>query len=311
MLNQQTTQNYRITFALAILYLAVVAYGSLLPFDFITTEHATAAPLQRLGDLLAAPTWSLGPAHDLLCNALLYLPFGWLAVTAARLRQRSGLPTALLAILITAAVAWTLECLQGLMPIRVASSTDWLCNVSGAGIGALAAIILYPLTAQIAHAVSHFAQHTARRLGKWTGRRTAAIVLLLLCVVVVRYWFDAFPEPHRLVGPAMGRINPMPGLLHFMMPYDSAALTILRQAGGFALLAGLMSLALGKGRPCARSASVVLGVVLIALGAEVMKLYDAGRYPDITDPLLAALTAAAVATALHRVSISGNDVIPA
>ncbi len=298
MLNHHSINSSRYRFRPAWLYLAAVAYGSLLPFQF-AAPGSDIHGLSRIVHLLTVPRWMPGPIDDLVLNALLYAPFGWITVTAAMQRCRSVGWTIVRSIGIVAATSWTVECLQHLMPMRFASLTDWLLNAGGAGIGALAALILRPLLGRIGRGLIRSAGRV-----RISAQHTGPIAVIGLLLMVMWLGFDALPQSQRLITPSLDRVNLMPGLPHFQMSYDAAARSMATQAGSFALIALMLSLAMGKGRPSLRTGLVIAGVMGIALAAEAMKLLDAGRYPDVTDPLLAALTAAFVGAILRRLTPS-------
>lgn len=118
---------------LAWLYAALVVYASLYPFtgwrdQGIAWWSFVGAPVPRY--------WS---GFDVVINLLGYLPFGallLLQLVHSRLRRWA----VLWAVFIAAALSFSLEALQTLLPMRVASREDWLLNTLGAALGAGAAL---------------------------------------------------------------------------------------------------------------------------------------------------------------------------
>ena len=110
-------------------YSALLVSGSLYPF--------TSWQNDRLLDL--SFLWAAWPRKitriDLLTNLFIYIPFGILAMRAIYHRQFS-LTHWFNIFLLGAAFSATMECLQLLVPTRVASNTDILINSAGAAIGA-------------------------------------------------------------------------------------------------------------------------------------------------------------------------------
>ena len=80
-------------------------------------------------------------SFDVVTNIIGYLPFGMLAVFALYPHVR-GVWAALLAILCGALLSGTMEAVQTFMPSRVSSNLDFLTNIAGTGIGAIAGALL-------------------------------------------------------------------------------------------------------------------------------------------------------------------------
>ncbi len=121
----------RLAKQLAVVYTLLAVYGSLYPF---TGWHNSGTPLTAF--LLAGwPRYIT--AFDLVTNALAYVPLGflWVAVWLPRLGAIGAVAVTLC---LGGSLSLGLEMLQNLLPSRVPSQLDILCNLAGTFIGALA-----------------------------------------------------------------------------------------------------------------------------------------------------------------------------
>jgi VanZ family protein len=115
---------------LLIIVVALIAYGSLYPFNFKpdAIEGGVFAALERL-------SWARAGRSDHIANVLLYLPLGfclflWLAT---RLRR---VPALLLATLLGASLSLAIEVAQVYVSARVPSLKDLALNTLGTALGA-------------------------------------------------------------------------------------------------------------------------------------------------------------------------------
>lgn len=116
------------------LWAAVVAYASLLPFDF---RHPP-VPHRALGifDIRVLPT----NADDVRTNILVYAPVGWLIVRALRRRGRTAVGALGRAVLLGGALSVTLEGLQTCTASRIGSWLDVGLNLAGSLFGGMASL---------------------------------------------------------------------------------------------------------------------------------------------------------------------------
>ncbi|HMM47208.1 MAG TPA: VanZ family protein [Thiobacillaceae bacterium] len=128
------------TLWLAVLYGALIVYGTLFPL-----WEWTFPPLEWANPITAP--WPRSPSRtDLLVNVLAYAPLGLL--TALWLRLRTNLLIAVvLAVSLGSALSFALETLQSALPSRVPSPLDWIANTAGAAMGAFVATALDPRSA--------------------------------------------------------------------------------------------------------------------------------------------------------------------
>ena len=108
-------------------YLVLLAYGSVLPFQFVAPCYADGYLLHSFRQ--AAPT-----LEDLLVNLLIYMPLG-LLLALARNRYRSPIAAMVCAVVLAGAVSLVCELAQLFVVSRVASWTDVVLNVCGGAVG--------------------------------------------------------------------------------------------------------------------------------------------------------------------------------
>lgn len=126
--------------SLAAVYLMLVAYASLYPFEGWRWPAG-----QSLPALMALPWPPYRSRFDDWANLLGYAPLGALLV-AAVLRNGGSTARALVAgIAVPAAMSYVMEVVQNFIPGRYPSLRDWALNAAGAGAGALLAWMLQAL----------------------------------------------------------------------------------------------------------------------------------------------------------------------
>ena len=151
---------------LTLLYAALIVYASLFPFTGWRDQGIVPWAYLR------APWPRYWTGFDLAINLVGYLPMGFLLTLALRLRTRARWTAALLASVATAALSFTMECLQSYLPLRVASNVDLGFNALGGLLGALGAALLDRLGA---------IEHGRRVRSRWFARDArGALVLLAL-----------------------------------------------------------------------------------------------------------------------------------
>ena len=125
---------------LALLYATLIAYASLFPFTGWRDQGL--APWAYL----QAPLPQYWTRFDISANLLGYAPLGFL-LTLASMRTKRGWPAVTLAGMAAALLAFTLECLQSYLPLRVASNLDLGLNAAGGLLGALIGYVMERLGA--------------------------------------------------------------------------------------------------------------------------------------------------------------------
>lgn len=119
---------------LLVAWIALIVYASLYPFAGWRWP-----PGASLLELLRLPWPRYWLAFDIGANLAGYFPLGFLVYVALWRRGIALAAAALGALAGGAALAWTLEATQNLLPQRVPSLLDAVINMGGTGLGALAA----------------------------------------------------------------------------------------------------------------------------------------------------------------------------
>jgi VanZ family protein len=125
---------------LAWLYVGLVVYASLFPFDGwrnqgITPWFFVTAPLPKY--------WT---GFDVAINVSGYAPLGFLLALSGLRSGRTRAPV-LAATLAACLLSLAMETLQSFLPVRVPSNVDWALNSAGAWLGAVLAFLLERLGA--------------------------------------------------------------------------------------------------------------------------------------------------------------------
>ena len=297
---------------LAGVVIAVLLYGSLIPFDF-----AWSAAVERSGgvwpallDTFTSPQWITAPEgasstgmsfamSDLLMNLLLYLPLGVTLRMALRKRLRCGPFEVLGTIAIALTLSWSVESLQSLMPMRVASINDVLANSGAALIAALVAPWIwraYRLTSFWLYCRLAGVLITLRTLAQRPG---VAIALAVINAVVIGLWYVGELQKSGIGNQSM---IALPFERAFELPYDLGVLVLGEALLAYAGIGCLLLLLTYTGVQRIAMGWVVLGVVVLAFAAEISRAATHNAAPDITGPLLALSAAAIMAVTLYTFS---------
>lgn len=118
-------------------YLLLIVYASWFPFS--GWREAGVSPLAYV----IAPWPRYWTVFDLATNIAAYVPLGLLAVFVLYPKIRS-MRAAFIALAGCAALSLLMEAVQTYLPSRVPSNLDLLTNLAGAGIGAMAGVLLAP-----------------------------------------------------------------------------------------------------------------------------------------------------------------------
>jgi len=171
---------------------ALIAYGSLYPFDF---EFGGNAPglLQALGQL----SWARAGRSDRIANLLLYVPLGFCLTLWLEGRARDRIAV-LAATVCGATLSLCIEIAQVFIASRVPSFLDVAFNTGGALGGAVGGVAWRALSARLPSAV---AEGTARG-GK--SDRGGSIVLLLW---LATHWAPFVP--HFTLGKLKAALQPL------------------------------------------------------------------------------------------------------
>ncbi len=285
---------------LALFWLALVVYGSLLPWglDISGLTDKAGGVWPAVLAWLSSPQWvqvkyevsSYGVpnwASDLVLNLLLYGPLGvLLRLTMSRVTGRH-IVQIITAGLSVVAISWMIEATQSLIPGRVAAIQDIIANSLGGIVGVLlghkinsvwraAAFLFYRKSAK---------QRIAMNQCMSEPRYRPALMFLvaLINAVLIGGWY--YLSVHG--GESERVLQLVPFREQFARSYDVAAVLLGRSLIVYCLLGGMLMLMLMRGRTRVALSLVMLAVALMAAFVEAMKLISGGAPADVTEPLLA------------------------
>jgi VanZ family protein len=191
---------------LLILYLCLVIYTSLTPFNFLSDSHVLP------WSWLLAPTPRYIPIFDVITNIVGYLPFGFLMIFSLYPRLLKW-PAFIGTLFLGIFVSGCLESLQTYLPTRIPSSIDWYSNTLGVLIGALFALPFSP---------QWLSGNKAARIRELIfGEHQGFFLLLLLCPLAQIYPQNAWLGMGDF-GLQMTRISPF-----WSFPLNNASQEIL------------------------------------------------------------------------------------
>jgi len=273
----------------ALLWAGLVAYGSLMPFDFDPS---------RFGAGIFALSAERSPVEDVALNLALYVPLGVLL--------RLAWERWWLAALGVAALSYAMECAQGLSPTRVGA---WQDVVSNAAPGVVAAIVTPWCVAWFRRAA--FACYTRGvlfdRTIRWARSRPwLMLVVVAANLVLFALWWSAHVSPVRPSDSLA--TNWMPFGDHFARSYDTAALFLGRSLVVYCVLGMLLSIAMMRKtqrRPLMWVALVTAALVGVV---EVVRRTAGRDHADVTEPIVAVIAVLLVFTSawlfIHAVRCS-------
>jgi VanZ family protein len=202
----KNTKPFFLARLMLILYLCLVAYASLTPFNFSIISHL------KIWSWLLAPTPRYIPIFDVLSNVIGYLPFGFLMVVSLFpkfLKWQAFIITLFLGM----AFSGVLESLQTYLPTRIPSLIDLYSNALGVLIGALFALPMSP---------QWLSGNQAERVRESIfGNQQGFFLLMILCPLAQIYPQNAWLGMGDL-GMLETRISP-----YWTMPLDHASQEIL------------------------------------------------------------------------------------
>ncbi len=189
-----------------ILYLCLVGYASLTPFNFAYGTHLV--PWLWIN----APIPKYIPIFDVLSNIIGYLPFGFLMIFSLfprLIKWHAFIVCLLLGVLFSG----SLESLQTYLPTRIPSNIDWYSNIIGVLVGALFALPLSP---------QWLSGNKAERIRESIfGNHQGFFLLMLLCPLAQIYPQNAWLGMGDL-GLLITRVSP-----YWTFPLNNASQEIL------------------------------------------------------------------------------------
>jgi len=307
--------------------LALVIYGSLLPFDMAWAEswRAAAGPGDWLLQRLSAPQmpdaslfFNASSRHgvpawvsDVVTNVLLYVPLGGLLLFASRGRGLK-LPMRILGVTaLLLCVSYTMEVVQDLSPHRTAAVSDLALNVAGGLLGACLAVPtlrvirrgVFSVYCRFAGTIHAFADF----LNTQRYRPATMFVAVALNVAVVGGWIFLEIKPDA---PGKAReVNVMPFQRHLVeRSYDEAAFELGGTLMVYCVVATLLCLKMLRRNTQRRLLVMIVIVAGVGIGAELFYHFRGHGRADVTEPILAAMAVLTVLTtaflAVHAVRCS-------
>ena len=275
-------------------WLVLVAYGSLLPFEFYNGA-GIAATFEQSWQL----RWYIGPTPDVMLNLLLYVPAGMLLRMGVKRRGAGRAWQFAGPIATVAMVSLLLEWTQMWMPGRFSSSTDLLLNVTGGLIGAVIADAVLGVT-RLAALQLHATWRWLRRTGhELLSHVPARIAFLTGIVALLTTAWIVLPQANTALSRGWSAGNWIPFLRHIELPYDQATTQILLTAAMYGTVALVIRAGLSV---LMRHATRRIIVDAIALGLAVAFTALAAMRlgtMDVTESLIAVTAAASIIIAPH------------
>ena len=263
-----------------ILYLIAI----LTPFDFVTSSAELSEKVaSNLYALWVAPV-GCGPAPcklKFLATLLAAVPCGWWF--AARRRGKGN--AWVLAVPVALIVATIVELLHFLMVSGVSQGASVFLRASGMVIGAAT----YPLR-------RHLAAIDLNRVGL-----PAALILMGLNIGAVAYVAGWFRSQKIGITAGIARLTDivwLPFFYQYYSPYQSTMYSAMVHAALYAPVGVVCWLGSGRRNHVQLWPATVLAGVLAFL-AETSKVFLAGRLPDYSDVLIAAVSATATLAVLR------------
>lgn len=299
---------------LALIWLAMIAYGSLIPFDFHVEAlyQQTGGWAQLILHILTSPRWvfvdAMGQAADGgswiadgWTNLALYGPLGLFLRLGFRRRRWTRRRQVLTAAVVLLSVSYLLESTQSLTWSRVPSLIDVLANVSGGLFAALLAVhIRAAFTTVVFGVYCRITRLLYASVGALRRKRGVLYTVILVDIGLVLAW----------VWYVVGRSTPtsnnwLPFANEFMLPYDLAAVRIAENMIVYCLAAMLISLPLLAMNIRRRFDWLVLAMALLAAlrqGIVHFEGFSPSLRADVTQWILAVGAAVVLATSAHLVA---------
>ncbi|MEM9414225.1 MAG: hypothetical protein AAGA29_01950 [Planctomycetota bacterium] len=296
---------------LAGVWLVLMVYGSLLPFDLqparFFAEHGGVGP--GVVAWLSGPGWVQATGEttalgfslsmvDLTVNLVLYVPLGVMLRIAMRRRGLGTMMQIVFASGVVAALGWLMESTQAWSATRVASLADFVANV---GMGMLAVLLAPWLWSAAMRAMfwlycrCAWPLHALRVRLRFL-RRSPRVMLatVLLTAGLLTVWYATLAaQTFSVTASAQpnGQIT-LPFERHFASSYDVAAMILGRSLLVYASLGCLLSLTMLRSRAKVSLRRVVIAVLLVALGVELYRALVGGAFrTDLTEPIIAVAAA--------------------
>jgi glycopeptide antibiotics resistance protein len=262
---------------LALGFLALLVYGSLVPFDYRPVPWGEA--VARLRAACALPV-RVESRSDWAANVVLYVPLGFLSLAALAVDRRwpAGLAWGLLVVPACAALSAAIEFTQLYFPPRVTSLNDIVANAGGAAVGVF---VWLTMGERLTGWLRRFWSGLGTYRG-WALRSLAAYLAVLVLVETTP--FDLTLSPVDLYHKyRAGRVRWVPFAAGEVGPFDMIQKSLVNIA--YFLPAGVLLAGL-PGRPWRHPRHwprVLAAGLAMAAGVELLQLFVYTRFFDVTD----------------------------
>jgi VanZ family protein len=257
-------------------YVVLYLIASLTPFDFVTSagELAEKAASDLYGLWIAPVSCGAAPCGlKFLSTLLAAIPCGWWFAARRRWLGHAWLAAIPVALL----VATIIELLHFLMVSGVSQGASVFVRASGMVLGA----------------ATYSCRQRVGTLDPNRVARPAALALFVVNVAAIAYVAGWFRSPRVSVATAVARLDDivwMPFFYQYYAPYQSTMYSAMVHAVLYAPIGAVCWLGARRRDHAPLWVATVLAVV-VAWVAETSKVLLAGRLPDFTDVLIAAIAA--------------------
>jgi VanZ family protein len=252
---------------IAVLGIAAIVYGTLVPFNF--QRHRPVA--WQLQVLPPEP-------GDALANVLIYVPMGAFLRLLVRRRGSWWFTECALSLLVAGGVSYATEVLQSLLPSRVPTLTDTVCNVLGAAAG----VVVAPAFQRWLRLLHAWVYRTSREAPFTAAAGMLAVGLVIYALAP----FDVNPTPaHVWAAWDAFQASWDHGLADGYALSPAAVIRKWASAAAYGALAFLLVLA-GResGRGLRRGAwHTLTRLLLLATAVEGMQLFTVSHVADWRD----------------------------
>jgi glycopeptide antibiotics resistance protein len=169
---------------LCLVYIAVIFYGTLLPFDMTADVDAAIGRLER--ELTVWYDGFFNNRRDILLNVAFFIPLGILV--AVGYTGKSRWAAVLVAGVVGATVSLTVEFLQLWSPSRTAEAADLVTNTAGCLAGGF-------IGATMGRSVG--SRLTGETSGKWSLRPLRPVAIALLLLLLLDATDPFYPVTHK------------------------------------------------------------------------------------------------------------------
>ncbi|QQE11016.1 VanZ family protein [Planctomycetota bacterium] len=287
----------------------LVAYGSLIPFEFEAFkgwfEFICSPSWQQMSwsrSSLGVPAW----VSDWAVNVLLYVPLGLLLRLSFNGKWRKRWIALVVPSLLVIGQSYLTECVQSLSHDRVASLNDVIANGLG---GILAIIAAIRVNALRIHITFYLYIRSARTKNALTNHLPTLrihptymfglLIILILVLLAVHVYVSDFSQLALHLSTNNYHINRLPFYEHFVRSYDVAATLLGSSALIYAMVGALIFILIRYKGIDQHARMTLILVTLLACLIEVMLGVTSNMMIDVTEPIVAFGAVATILGLIH------------